>query len=72
MRTSWPGVAREDGRRGSVSVSEQGKKAIRLLKRALEQAFALGLIPKNPAADVKAPRPNESPYVGAFVGNGGW
>ncbi len=47
-----------------VSASAQGK-AIRLLKRALEQALAWEMIPKNPAAHLKAPqyKPKETPYV---------
>jgi len=39
-----------------VSASEQGE-AISLLKRALAQALAWEMIPKNPAAHLKAPRP---------------
>jgi hypothetical protein len=52
--------------KNGVTVSELGK-AIRLLKRALEQAFAWEMIPKNPAAHLKAPRyrPKETAYVRA-------
>ena len=49
-----------------VTASEMGK-AIRLLKRALEKALAWEMIPKNPAAHLKAPRykPKETAYVRA-------
>ena len=49
-----------------MSDSELGK-AIRLLKRALEQAFAWEIVSKNPAAHLKAPRykPKETAYVRA-------
>lgn len=52
--------------KNGVTASELGK-AIRLLKRALEQAFAWEMIPKNPAAHLKAPRyrPKETAYVRA-------
>jgi integrase len=52
--------------REGVSASEQGI-VIRLLRRALEQALAWEMIPKNPAAHIKAPRyrPKEAPYVRA-------
>ena len=47
-----------------VTASEMGK-AVRLLKRAQEQAFAWEMIPKNPAAHLKPPRykPKETAYV---------
>jgi site-specific recombinase XerD len=59
---TWRARMAKDG----VSASEQGK-AIRLLKRALEQAFAWEMIPKNPAAHLRAPRyrPKETAYARA-------
>jgi integrase len=51
-----------------VSAAEQGR-AIRLLRRALEQAVAWEMIPKNPAAHIKVPRyrAKEAPYIRAEV-----
>ena len=59
---AWRARMSKDG----VTASEMGK-AIRLLKRALEQALAWEMIAKNPAAHLKAPRykPKETAYVRA-------
>ena len=59
---AWRSAMTKDG----VSAQERGK-AIRLLKRALEQAVAWEMIPKNPAAHLRSPRyrPKETPYVKA-------
>jgi integrase len=52
--------------KANVSASEQGK-AIRLLKRALEQAVAWEMLSRNPAASLRVPRyrPKETAYVRA-------